>query len=94
METIPRTRAAHYSHPVEVPSAAVSGVPRKDVPMQGYRRAPLADTLERVLEHSILVERDPEERPAVIPPSGWVHVGKDRLVVAHADVDDGSRERE
>src|SRR5687768_13730016 len=86
------TGRARHLQAVEVLGTAVSSVSRTSG-KEGSRPVPLADTVERVLDHSILVERDPEGRRPVIPPSGWVHVGNDRFVVAEAIVNDGSGEK-
>jgi hypothetical protein len=50
------------------------------------RRAPLADTLERVLGHSIVVERPtPSTRLApAVTPTEWIDAAGDTFVVARA----------
>ena len=58
---------------------------------QHPRRAPFFDTLERVMEHSIVVDgmAPSRSRAMAITPREWIHAAGDTFVVARVQSEPG-----
>ena len=63
---------------------------------QRLRLAPLFDTLERVMEHSIVVDGQVPwtRRAPAISPTDWIDASGDTFVVARVQSEPGDTDRE
>jgi hypothetical protein len=63
--------------------------------IEHLRRAPLFDTLERVMDHSIVVDgpKASMRRSPAVTPSDWIDATGDTFVIARVQTEPGERNR-
>jgi hypothetical protein len=63
--------------------------------VEHLRRAPLFDTLERVMDHSIIVDgpNASTRRSPAVTPSEWIDTAGETFVIARVQTDPGEPNR-